>query len=97
TLTGGTTLAALAGARRSATTFERLRVRTMAMDAAVFGGPEQTRAAVADPRVAAWAPFSLAAVSSVDDPDLFPFVAPGNDAIGRVIERPLILHGRRAD
>jgi ABC-type lipoprotein release transport system permease subunit len=97
TLTGGATLAALAGARRSATAFDRLRARTLAMDAAVFGGPEQTSAAVADPRVAAWAPFSIAGVASVDDPDLFPFIAPGNDAIGRVIERPLILQGRRAD
>jgi hypothetical protein len=97
TLTGGATLAALAGARRSATAFDRLRVRTVAMDAAVFGGPEQVKAAVADPRVAAWAPFSIAGVASVDDPDLYPFVAPGNDAIGRTIERPLLLHGRRAN
>jgi len=97
TLTGGATLAALAGARRSATAFDRMRVRTLAMDAAVFGDPDQTSAAVADERVAAWAPFSIAGVASVDDPDLFPFIAPGDDAIGRVIERPLILDGRRAD
>ena len=96
-LTGGTTLAALAGARRSASAFDRLRVRTLAVDAAIFGNPAQTRAAVSDPHVAGWARFSLAGIAAVDDPDLFPFVAPDNDAIGRVIERPLILHGRRAD
>ena len=96
-LTGGATLATLAGARRSSTAFDRLRERTLAMDAAVFGGAEQTRDAVADPNVAAWAPFAIVAVASVDDRDLFPFVAPGDDAIGTVIERPLILRGRRAD
>ena len=96
-LTGGATLATLAGARRSATAFDRLRERTLAMDAAVFGGPEQTGAAVADPHVASWAPFSFVGVASVDDRKLYPFVAPGDDSIGRTIERPLILQGRRAD
>ena len=67
------------------------------MDAAVFGDPEQTGAAVADAHVAASAPFSIAGVIAVDDPELYPFVAAGDDAIGRTIERPLILDGRRAD
>ncbi len=97
TLAGGATLASFAGARRAASSFERLRVRTKAMDAAVFGTPEQTRAATSDRRVAAYAPFSMMAVVAVDDSSLFPFVAPGSPAIGRTIERPLILEGRRAD
>lgn len=97
TLTGGVTLASLAGARRSATAFDRLREHTLSMDAAVFGDSGQTGAAVADAHVAASAPFSIVGVKAVDDPELYPFLAPGDDAIGRTIERPLILHGRRAD
>jgi hypothetical protein len=93
---GGATLAALAGARRSSTAFDRLRVRTMAMDAAVFGSPDQVRVATEDPHVAAAAPFSIPAIVAIDDRNLFPFVLPGSDAIGRTIERPLILAGRRA-
>jgi len=96
-LTGGATLVALAGARRSASAYDRLRVETKAMDAAVFGSPAEVRTAVADPRVAAVAPFSIKGMVAVDDPELFPFVAPGDDAIGTTIEVPLILHGRRAD
>ena len=42
---GAATLATLAGARRSATAFDRLRARTLAMDAAVFGSPDEVRAA----------------------------------------------------
>ena len=94
---GAATLATLAGARRSATAFDRLRARTLAMDAAVFGSPDEVRAAAAESHVAASAPFTIEAVAAVDDRDLYPFVAPGSEAIGRTIERPVILAGRRAD
>ena len=78
TLAGGATLASLAGARRAATAYERLRVRTMAMDAAVFGDPATVRASTSDPHVAASSPFAIAGVFALDNPDLFPFVEPGS-------------------
>ncbi len=96
-VSGGASLAALAGARRSATALERLRVRTKAADSAVFGTPEQMKVAVSDPHVAASLGVAFVAVASVDDPNLFPFGAPDSSALGRTIERPLILAGRRAD
>ena len=96
-VSGGASLAALAGARRSATALERLRVRTKAADSAVFGSPEQMKRASTDPHVAAAVGVAFVAVASVDDPNLFPFAAPDSDALGRTIERPLILAGRRAD
>ena len=96
-LAGGATLASLAGARRSATAYQRLRVRTMAMDAAVFGDPATVRATRSPSQhVAASSPFAIAGIFARDNHDLFPFVEPGSDAIGRTIERPLILAGRRA-
>lgn len=94
---GGATLATFAGARRSETAYERMRARTKAVDAAVLAEADQTEQAIRDPRVVASAPFSIAAVQSVDDPNLFPFVVPESDSIGRTIERPRILRGRRAN
>lgn len=96
-LAGGATMATLAGARRASTAYERLRERTLAMDAAVFGSGPSRRAAVADGRVAASARFAIAAIAFVGNRDLFPFIEPRDDAVGRTIERPLILAGRRAD
>lgn len=96
-LAGGTTMAALAGARRSATAYERLRDRTHAMDAAVFGSGAAVRRAVTNRRVAASARFSIAGIAWVGNHDLFPFVEPHGGAFGRTIERPMVLAGRRAD
>ncbi|MGZ6898715.1 MAG: hypothetical protein ACXVJ7_14480 [Acidimicrobiia bacterium] len=96
-IAGGATLATFAGARRSATALDRLRERTRSLDAAVFGDPGQIRSAISDRRVGAAGEFTIAAVAVTTHPDLFPFVEPLDDGIGRTIERPLILSGRRAD
>jgi FtsX-like permease family len=95
-LAGGATLTSLAGARRSASAYDRLRARTLAMDAAVFGDEVTMRAATSDSHVAASSAFGMAGINAVKFPNLFPFVVPESDAIGHTIERPIILEGRRA-
>lgn len=99
-LATGLALAAVAGARRTASSYERYRQATAAADALVFatqlGIPDQDYSAVlALPEVVDAGTFVLAPVAIAEHP--MGTLAPGDDRLYRTLSRPLLRHGRLPD
>ncbi|HEX2701174.1 MAG TPA: FtsX-like permease family protein [Acidimicrobiales bacterium] len=99
-LAAGLTLAAVAGARRTSTAYERNRAATAAPDALVFatqvGIEDQDYSAVLDlPEVVDGGTFNLAPVGIKEHP--MGALAPGDDHLYRTLSRPLLVDGRLPD
>jgi hypothetical protein len=99
-LAGGVTMAAVAGARRTTSSFDRFRVATDASDAFLQATGIQedvVRRALAAPQVARWSRFSLY-LGSVPGIDEELVIYAGHDArLGEELERPRVLEGRLPD
>jgi hypothetical protein len=96
----GLGLAAVAGARRTATAFERFRVATAAPDAIVFatqiGIHDQDYSAVAAlPEVLDAGAFTLAPIGI--EGHLVETLPPGDDHLVQTLSQPLLVHGRLPD
>jgi ABC-type lipoprotein release transport system permease subunit len=108
-LAGGLTLAAIAGARRSATAYDRWRAATAAPDAIVFGtqvgahGVDYSRVLelpeVVDAGVFELAAVSLTHIDGVGDINLGAVgsLPPGDAHLYRTLARPLLRSGRLPD
>lgn len=99
-LAGGLVVAAVAGARRTATAYDRYRVAVAAPDAIVFGTqvglfPADYSAVRALPEVEAAGEFTLSPVA-IEKPKLST-LAPGDDQLYRTVSRPLLTEGRLPD
>ena len=99
-VSAGLTLASVAGARRTATVYDRYREATAAPDALVFGtlvglqNPDYS-AVLALPEVVDGGTFNLAPVASQEhDMGALP---PGDDRLFRTVGRPLLVQGRLPD
>ena len=98
-LVGGLTLAAVAGARRTSTAYERFREATGRSDAIVFA---TLLGVLADytpvrslPEVEDAGEFTLTPVG-VDGLPMLGQLAPNDDRLYRTIDRPLLVRGRLA-
>lgn len=96
-LAGGLALAAAAGARRTATAYDRFRHETAAPDALLFatlvGVYDQDYSAVTKlPEVVSAGSFTLAPVGVVDPP--MGSLPPADDQLYRTLGRPLLIAGR---
>ena len=99
-LAGGIVLAAVAGARRTATAYDRYREAVDAPDAIVFGTqvglvPADYSAVRALPEVEAAGEFTLAPIA-VERQGLSS-LPPGDDKLFRTLSRPLLTSGRLPD
>jgi ABC-type lipoprotein release transport system permease subunit len=97
---GGLALAAVAGARRTATAYSRWRVATAAPDAIVFGtqvGQHDTdyTPVLKLPEVVAGGTFELAQVGIKEH--RLGSLPPGDDQLYRTVSRPLLVHGHLPD
>jgi ABC-type lipoprotein release transport system permease subunit len=92
-------LVALAGARRTSSTYPRFRDATLEADASIEVGPEYFDAIAALPEVEAVAPasFFFALPRGLgDDADVLT-IAGTDERFNTVVDRPLLLEGRRPD
>lgn len=99
-LAAGLALAAVAGARRTSTAYDRFREETAAPDAILFatlvGVFDQDYSPVAAlPEVVAAGTFVLAPIG-VGEPSMGT-LAPGDDQLYRTLSRPLLVKGRMPD
>jgi ABC-type lipoprotein release transport system permease subunit len=100
-LAGGLGLAAVSGARRTATVYDRFRQATAAPDAILFatqlGIFDQDYSAVVQlPEVLDAGTFNLAPVG-IGEHDQLGTLAPGDDHLYRTLSRPLLVEGRLPD
>ena len=98
-LAGGVAFAALAGARRTETVYDRWRVATLAPDAIVF--PTQVGVFPADftrcgPCPRSWPPVSSSS-PTWDRRSCRTRSLPGDDQLYRTVARPLLTEGRLPD
>jgi hypothetical protein len=95
----GTVLAAVAGAHRSRTAFDRYLAAARAPDVGVVGDPGTVKAAATSPLVTDAVTTTLVAMfpEDADPTQFFPMFAPDSDAIGTTMFVLPVVDGRRAN
>ncbi len=95
-LAGGVTMAAVAGARRTASSYDRFRAAGDAHDVLLQTAgldPEVVRPVLDLPQVATWSGASLFVGGAGTSHD-FGVIAPSDDRLGAALDRPRVLEGR---